>query len=140
MASLKFKIITPERVVYENDIAQVTLPTTSGEITILPGHMPLISILSAGEMRIVDANGEQPIAVASGCIEVRPNNDIIILADNAERAEEIDIARAEEARQRAEEQMKQIVSVQDVDFARLEAVMERELNRVRVGKKYRKLP
>jgi F-type H+-transporting ATPase subunit epsilon len=91
-------------------------------------------------MKIKDAMGEQILAVAGGFVEVRPNNEVVILADNAERAEEIDLDRAEAAHKRAEEAMKQAQESSDVDFARLQAIMERELNRLRVGKKYRKLP
>lgn len=140
MDLLKFKIVTPEKIVYENEISQVSIPTTTGEITILPHHIPLISSLQAGEMKIKDAMGEQTLAVAGGFVEVRPNNEVVILADNAERAEEIDLDRAEAAHKRAEEAMKQAQESSDVDFARLQAIMERELNRLRVGKKYRKLP
>ncbi|MFA6427365.1 MAG: F0F1 ATP synthase subunit epsilon [Candidatus Magasanikbacteria bacterium] len=135
--TLKLKIATPEKVVYENDILQVSIPTTTGEITVLPHHIPLVSVLVAGELKIKDKNGENIIAVAGGFLEVRSNNEIIILADNAERAEDIDIERAEQARQRAEEQMKQFKSIEDIDFAKLQAVIDREMNRVRVGKKYK---
>ncbi len=137
---ITLKIVTPERVVYEKEIQQVSVPTTTGEITILANHIPLISTLAAGELKILDQAGEHLIAVAGGAIEVRPGNDVIILADNAERAEEIDIARAEEARKRAEAEMQKAKQAEDIDFAKLQAIMERELNRVRVGKKYRKLP
>lgn len=64
----------------------------------------------------------------------------MVLADNAERAEEIDVARAEEARQRAEEEMAKIKNVQDVDFAKLQAIIDREMNRLRVARKYKNLP
>ena len=136
---LKFKIATPEKVVYEDEIYQVTIPTMSGEITVLPNHIPLVSILTAGELKIKDKDGEHPIAVEGGFLEVRKNNEIIILADNAERAEEIDLERAEEAKQRAEKQMQQAEATANVDFARLQAVIDREMNRIRVGKKYKKL-
>ena len=139
-SSIKFKIVTPEHIVYENEISSVSIPTTTGEITILPNHIPLVSVVAPGEMKIKDASGEQILAIAGGFVEVRTNNEVVILADNAERADEIDVARAEAAHKRAEEAMQQAKNVQDVDFARLQAVMERELNRVRVGKKYRKLP
>lgn len=136
--TINFKITTPEKTVYENDtVEQVTLPTMDGEITVLPGHIPLVSILKAGEMLIKDRTGEHPIAVAGGFLEVRGNSEIVILADNAEAATEIDIARAEAARVRAEQQMKE-KSVADVDYARLQAVIDREMNRIRVGKKYQK--
>ena len=136
---LHFKIATPEKVIYENDILQVSIPTTTGEITVLPHHSPLVSILQAGELKIKDEKGEQIIAVSSGFLEVRANNEIIILADNAERAENIDIDRAEAARQRAEQEMAKAKSGENVDYAKLQAVIEREMNRVRVGKKYKKI-
>ena len=137
---LNLKIVTPECVVYENQIEQVSIPTTSGEITILPNHIPLVSVLKTGELRVKDKAGEQVIAVAGGFNEMRGNNELIILADNAERVEQIDIERAETARKRAEEQMKQTKAGEDIDYARLQAVIDREMNRIRVGKKYRKLP
>jgi len=137
---LKFKIVTPEKTVYENEITQVSVPTMTGEITILQNHIPLVPILKSGEMKIKDQSGEHFIAVSGGFLEVRGNNEIVILADDAERAEEIDITRAEEARKRAEEQMAQSKTAEDVDFAKLQAIIDREMNKIRVGKKYRKLP
>jgi F-type H+-transporting ATPase subunit epsilon len=134
---IKFKIATPEAVIYEDEIFQVSIPTTSGEITVLPGHIPLVSVLQAGELKIKDKEGDHIIAVAGGFVEVKGSNDIVILADNAERAEEIDIDRAEEARKRAEEEVEHAKNRQDVDFARLQAVIDREMNRVRVGNKYK---
>ena len=140
ISTLKFKIVTPEKVIYENEILQVTIPTMSGEITILPNHIPLISVLKAGEIKIKDKNGEHNLAVSGGFLEVRGNNEIIILADHAERVADIDLAKTEEAKQRAEEQMKKIKDVQDVDYARLQAVIDRELNKIKIAKKYRNLP
>lgn len=137
---MKFKIVTPEKTIYENEIFQVSIPTTSGEITVLPHHIPLVSVLAAGELKIKDKQGENHIAVSGGFLEVKGNNEIIILADHAERAEEIDLQKAEEARMRAEEQMKNIKNVQDVDFAKLQAVIDREVNKMRVAKKYRNIP
>ena len=135
---LKFKIATPEKVVYEDEVFQVTIPTIAGEITVLPNHIPLIGVLKAGELRIKVKDGEHPFAVYGGFLEIRGNNELIILADNIERVEEIDLEKAEEARKRAEEQMKKIENMGDVDYARLQAVIERETNRLRVSKKYRK--
>lgn len=139
MKMLKLKIATPEKVIYENEILQVSIPTMDGEITVLPNHVPLVSVLKAGEMRIVDKECEQILAVSGGFLEVRGQNEIVILADNAERATEIDIERAEQARLRAEEMMKQTKAGEDVDFAKLQAMIDREMNRIRVGKKYKKI-
>jgi F-type H+-transporting ATPase subunit epsilon len=140
MSTLKFKIVTPEKVIYENEISQVSIPTMSGEVTILPKHIPLVSVLKAGELKIKDKNGEHNLAVSGGFLEVRGNNEIVILADHAERVVDIDLAKTEEAKKRAEEQMKNIKDVQNVDYARLQAVIDRELNKIRIAKKYRNLP
>jgi F-type H+-transporting ATPase subunit epsilon len=139
MNTIHFKIATPEKVVYENDIFQVSIPTTTGEITVLPHHSPLVSILQAGELKVVDVNGEQVIAVAGGFLEIKANNEIIILADNAERAELIDVERAETARKRAEEQMQAMKGREDTDYAKLQATIDREMNRIKVGKKWKKI-
>ena len=140
MDIINFKIVTPERVVYEKTIHQVTLPTAAGEITVLPHHIPLVTVLKTGEMLIKDEDGERPIAVAGGFVEVKDGEHLVVMADNAERAEEIDVERAEKAKARAEEQMKASKAGDDIDFARLQAVIEREMNRIKVGKKYRNLP
>lgn len=136
--NIKFKIATPEKVIYEDEIFQVSIPTTSGEITVLPNHIPLVSVLQAGELKIKDKDGDHPLAVAGGFVEVRDNNELVILADNAERAEEIDLERAEEARKRAEDEMEKAKSQENVDFAKLQAIIDREMNRIRVGKKYKR--
>ena len=136
---LKLKIATPERIVYEDKIHQISIPTMNGEITILKNHIPLVSVLKAGELRIKDKDGKHIFALAGGFLEVRDDNEIIILADNVERTEEIDLARAEKARKRAEKEMKEAENRQDVDYARLQAVIDREMNRVKVGKKYKKI-
>lgn len=139
MSTMQFKIATPESVVYEDEINQISIPTTTGEITVLPGHIPLVSILQAGELKINDKEGDHTFAVAGGFVEVRGPKEVIILANNVERAEEIDIERAQEARKRAEKEIEEAKNRQDVDFARLQAVIDREMNRIRVGKKYRKI-
>ena len=134
---LNFKIVTPEGIVYQDEIAQATIPTMDGEITILPDHVPLVSILKTGELRVKDKEGEHVMALAGGFLEMRGNNELVLLADNAERAEHIDVDRAEQARKRAEELMKQAENVADVDFAKLQAMIDREMNRLRVARKYR---
>ena len=136
---MKFKIVTPDGVIYEDEIESVSLPTTIGEITVLPHHIPLISVIKIGEIRIVKGNHEVGVAVSSGVLEVRETNEVIVIADTAERAEHIDIERAEAARKRAEELMKQEKFEDDRQFAMLQAQMEKELTRIKVGKKYKNI-
>ncbi len=128
---LKFKIVTPERLVYENEIDQVTLPTMEGEITILPDHAPLIAVLKPGSAEVKIGKEELDLAVSGGLIEVKMNN-VTVLADTAERAEEIDIKRAEEAREWAESILKEKV-IPDYTTT---ALLERQLARIKVARKH----
>lgn len=136
---IKFKIATPERVVYEEEINQITLPTKMGEITILPNHIPLVSSLMPGEILIKKGKEEIPLAVSGGFVEFH-NNNLVILADTAERVEEIDIKRAEAARQKAKDILEKKQYADEVDFTALAARMEKELARLKVAKKYKRLP
>jgi F-type H+-transporting ATPase subunit epsilon len=140
MSKINLKIVTPEKVIYQNDqIDQVSIPTSTGEITVLPNHIPLVSILKSGEM-VFKANGQDNyFALSGGFLEIKDKNEVIILADNVERAHEINLEKAEAAKAKAEAQMRELHNREDVDFARLQAVIDRETNRLRVGKKYRHL-
>ena len=136
---IKLKIVTPERVVYENEVGQATLPVTDGEVTILPNHRSYIASLKPGEIILKEKNKEKEInlAISGGFIEFH-NNELIILADTAERAEEIDLKRAEEARKRAEDIKKRRVSMDEMEYARAAVALEKELARVKVAKRYLK--
>ncbi|MER3399204.1 MAG: ATP synthase F1 subunit epsilon, partial [Chloroflexota bacterium] len=95
MADLvRFEIITGERVVYAADVESVTLPGVEGELTVLPRHAPLLTMLKPGELVVRRGGEEVTMAVSGGFLEVMPDK-VVVLADTAERAEEIDIARAE---------------------------------------------
>lgn len=135
MTKIKFKIVTPERTVFEDSIDQVTLPTQEGEITVLPEHIPLISVLAPGELVARTDGKEIAMAVSGGMIEVR-KNEITILADTAERAEEIDLARAEEAREKAEKLKDEKVRMDETEYAAVAALFERNLARIKVAKKH----
>ncbi len=138
MATIHFKIATPDRVVYENDVDQVTIPTKAGEITVLPHHAPIVSVVKPGELRIVKKGELLPHYVAGGTLEIRPDNTMILLADISERAEDINTKEAEDAYNRAKEAMERKDAVSDVDFAKFQGIMERELARMNVAKKWRK--
>lgn len=135
--NIKFRIVTPERILFEEEVDQVSLPTQQGEITVLPNHIPLISILQPGELRFKKGGEEIPMVVSGGFIEVQPF-EVTVLADTAERIEEIVEERAEEARKRAEEAMK-AKKLDAKEYAYLVSKIEKELARVRVVKKYKKL-
>lgn len=131
MSSIKFKIVTPEKVVYESLADKATLPTKQGEITILPDHLPLVTVLQAGELVLTTDGKSVNMAISGGFAEIG-KNEITILADTAERAEEIDEARAEEARQRAEKLMSEMKNKDVVEYTALAAKLEKELARLKV--------
>lgn len=137
MKTLHFQIATPERVVFEApQVEAITLPTKLGEVTILPEHIPLVSSLVPGEVRVKVGGQEVVMAVSGGFIEVRPGK-VVVLADTAERAEEINESRAEEARQRAHELMQAKRTAEETDYTALTAKLEKELARLRVARKHR---
>jgi F-type H+-transporting ATPase subunit epsilon len=139
MKMLTYKIITPERIVLEGEAVSLSVMTETGEITILPGHIPLASLLKAGEMRVKTAAGqEELLAVSTGLLEVQKDNQIVILANTAERSEELELAQIEEAKRQAEDALKNIRNREDVSFANAAAHLERELARYRVAIKGRR--
>lgn len=138
MSQLLLKIVTPDGIVYEDSVDEVVLPTSTGQIAVLPHHIPMISRLKAGEITIKKADGEHGIAVSTGFLEMRPNNELYVVADTAERAEHIDIERAEKAHARAQELLAQQHDIEDVEFARVQAEIERALTRLGVARKYKR--
>ncbi|OGF27051.1 ATP synthase F1 subunit epsilon [Candidatus Falkowbacteria bacterium RIFOXYB2_FULL_47_14] len=137
--NIQFEIVTPERTVLKEQILQVTVPTRDGEITVLPKHMPLVSMLKPGVIELKTVDGEVKLmSVSGGFIEVL-RNKVVILADTAERAEEIDIARAEEARVRAEKTMREATHLDQEQFAAVSAVVAKELARTRAANKWKRL-
>ena len=135
MDKINFKIATPEKVVFKEMVDQITLPTMQGEITVLPNHIPLIAILKPGEIRVVRDKQETSMAVSGGFIEVLADK-VVVLADTAERAEELDIAKAEAAKKRAEDALKE-KRYDAKEFATISAMLEKELARLHVAKKHR---
>lgn len=122
---------------FEADIYQATLPVEGGEVTILPEHIPYIGTLKAGELILRQGAGSEEISlVTSGGFVEFHQNTLLILADTAERAEEIDLARAEEARQRAEKLKEEMMQMSEEEYARTAALLEKELARVKVARKH----
>ena len=136
MPTIRLEIVTAERVVFSEDVDVVVAPGIEGELGILPRHAPLMTTLQPGELRVRKGGEEFSLAISGGFLEVRPDR-VIVLADSAERAEEIDIARAEEAKRRAEQLLTERY-VPEVDAARVEASLRRSLTRLRVAGRRRK--
>jgi F-type H+-transporting ATPase subunit epsilon len=147
---LKLKIVTPEKLILEEMVDQVTVPTTEGEITILPDHIPLIAGLASGDV-VAFVNSEQvPMAVVGGFLEVKSfgsaqdkHTEVAMLADFAEHVKELSDDAIEKAKARAEELKKMMENKEHVDFEHFAVELERSLNRVKIAdkwktKKYRK--
>ena len=135
MATFKLELVTAERLVYSDDVSMVIAWGTEGQLSILPHHTPLITMLQPGELIIRKDDEESYLAVSGGFLEVRPEK-VVILADACERADEIDIARAEDAKQRAAELMQ--APTADSDAAAAEAALRRSLVRLRVAERSRR--
>ncbi|NCN99676.1 ATP synthase F1 subunit epsilon [Candidatus Falkowbacteria bacterium] len=137
--TIKFEIVTPERVVLQREVLQITIPTTSGEITILPNHIPLVSVLQAGVIETTSSDNEVEImSVSGGFVEVSWDK-VVILADTAERAEELDEGRINEAHKRAAELRNNAKDLDEVQFANISAQLEKEFARSRAVNRWRRL-
>ena len=138
---LKLKIITPERTVLEEMVDSVSLPTTEGEITILPNHIPLVTALKSGDIVARKQGEDIPLATVGGFVEIH-DNEVAVLADFAEHVSEIGEDTLKEAQARAAEIREMQKNASDVDFEHLASELERSLTRVKIadkwrGKKYR---
>lgn len=138
---LKLKIITPEKLILEEEVDQVSFPTPNGELTILPDHIPLISTLSSGDVVAV-TNGEHvPMAVAGGFVEIKNDEkgitSVAILADFAEHVSALSEDVITKAKARSEELRKQAENKEIVDFEHFATELERSLTRAKIGDKWR---
>ncbi|MDD2281809.1 MAG: F0F1 ATP synthase subunit epsilon [Eubacteriales bacterium] len=123
-------VVTPERRVFQETVNMVIVRTTDGEMGVLPGHIPLVAPLAIGPLRIKTGDDERKAAVNGGFIEVTAQQ-VIILSESAEMEEEIDVARAESARQRALARLEKRQA--DVDYARAQAALQRAIIRLKVA-------
>ena len=141
MKQLKLKIVTPERLILEEEVEQVSLPTTEGEITILPDHIALIAGLSSGDVVAFSKGEHVPMAVSGGFVEIKKNEDniteVAVLADFAEHVGEMSDEKIAEAKRASEELKKKMDNKEIVDFEHFEAELERSLTRVKIADKWR---
>jgi F-type H+-transporting ATPase subunit epsilon len=131
--SFSLEIVAPDRVVYSGQVTSFTAPGVQGGFQVLYDHAPFLTALSIGEIKMKAMDGtDSRFAVSGGVVEVR-NNKVVALVETAERAADIDVKRAEAARDRAEEQLKGILT--EFNRERARASLERALNRLRVAEK-----
>ena len=134
MADMKLEIVTGERLVYSGDVEVLVAPGIEGELGILPHHAPLLTMLQPGEIRIVVNGQEEYMVISGGFLEVLANT-VTILADTAERADEIDEERAQEAVQRAQDRLTGQLAAEDLERAL--ASIRRAQARVQVARRRR---
>ncbi len=134
--SIELIIVTPERQLLRETVVEVTLPGAEGQLGVLPGHAPLITEMGIGELsyRAKDSSESAPVAVISGFAEVLGDR-VTVLAETAERPEEIDIPRAEKAKERAEQRLAAAASDPNIDWGRAAVALQRSLIRIQVARK-----
>ena len=131
---LQLELVTPERRAFTQEVDMVVVPGIDGQLGILPHHTPLITALGVGELKIRKGGEEQIFAVSGGFVEVRPDR-VVIMADLAEHSDEIDEAKAVEARRQAQAQISE--AADPVDLARARAALQTALMRERIATRRR---
>ena len=130
---IQLEIVTPERLVYEDEVDSVNLPGIEGELGILPHHAPLLSMLGVGELRIRKGGAEESFAIVGGFVQVRPDK-VVVMAETADLAAEIDLEKAEEARREAERALETGYS-EGADLSAARAALQTALMRIRVAER-----
>ena len=130
---LHLEIVTPEKLAYEGEVDSVQLPGSEGELGVLPHHAPLISTLGAGELRLRKGGEDEYFAIVGGFLQVLPDK-VVVMAETADMASEIDLERAQEARQKAE-QVLESSYVEGADLAAARASLQAALIRIRVAER-----
>jgi F-type H+-transporting ATPase subunit epsilon len=133
--AMRLDIVTIERRVFSGDVDMVVAPGIEGELGILPSHAPLITVLAPGVLRITQDEAQEVFAIGGGYLEVLDNR-VTVLADTAEHSSEIDIARADEARERAERLLRE-GAPDTVDRSRIEGALRRSRVRLKVARRRR---
>ncbi|ALS77800.1 F0F1 ATP synthase subunit epsilon [Planococcus kocurii] len=129
MKTITVNIVTPDGPVYDSEVSMVIAVTATGEMGILPGHIPTVAPLGIGAVRLKKDNSTELVAVNGGFLEIRPEK-VTILAQSAERATDIDLSRAQESAKRAEALLQ--ANKDEIDFKRAELALKRAMNRINV--------
>lgn len=135
--SIQCDIVTQERLVFSGQVDMISLPGAEGRMGILPDHMPMLTTLDFGEVKVRLGDVEEFYAIGGGFAEIQPDH-VIILADSAEHADEIDLDRAQKAREQAEQVMKEGVPEDPVRYAQIRAALRRADIRIDVSRRRRR--
>jgi F-type H+-transporting ATPase subunit epsilon len=131
---IQLEIVTPERLAYSDAVDAVVLPGSEGELGVLPHHTPLVTTLGVGELRIRKAGQEESFAIIGGFLQVRPDK-VVVMAETADMASEIDLERAHEARREAERALESGYH-EGADLAAARATLQQALLRIRVAERH----
>ena len=131
---LLLEIVTPERLAYSDTVDAVNLPGIEGELGVLPHHAPLVSMLGVGELRIRRGGTEESFAIVGGFLQVRPDK-VVVMAETADMASEIDLEKAQEARRSAERLLEEAGPSDTADLAAARAALQQALLRIRVAER-----
>lgn len=132
MQKIKLIITTPEKKFYEGDVDFITITSTEGELGILPGHLPMVAALSPSPVKLKNGEEIKEAAISGGFAKI-DGSEVVIIADTAEWPEEIEVNRAREAKQRAEERMQERLS--EIEYLRTKIAFQRALVRLKVSNK-----
>ena len=130
---IQLEIVTPEKLAYKDEVDSVQLPGSEGELGVLPHHAPLVSTLGAGELRLRKGGSEESFAIVGGFLQVLPDR-VVVMAETADMASEIDLEKAEEARRQAEQALESGY-VEGADLAAARAALQAALIRIRVAER-----
>ncbi|HSK51827.1 MAG TPA: F0F1 ATP synthase subunit epsilon [Clostridia bacterium] len=130
---IRLEIVTPERLAFEDDVDSVNVPGIEGELGILPHHAPLLSMLGFGELRIRRGGAEESFAIVGGFVQVRPDK-VVVMAETADLAAEIDLEKAQEARREAERALESGYH-EGADLSAARAALQQALLRIRVAER-----
>jgi F-type H+-transporting ATPase subunit epsilon len=133
MKTINVNVVTPDGPVYDSDVEMISTRAKTGELGILPGHIPMVAPLEIGAIRLKKDGKTEFIAISGGFLEVRPNQ-VTVLAQSAEKASDIDIERAVRAKERAEQRMKE-QHLEHMEFRRAELALQRAINRLAVSER-----
>jgi len=134
MAKIFLEVVTPDRVMVSEEVDSVVAPGSEGEFGVLPGHIHFLSGIAPGELRYKSNSDTECIAVMSGFAEVS-DDKVSVLVDAAERACDIDIERARQAMDRAQQRITKEREAEDIDFVRAESALKRAIARLKVAEK-----
>lgn len=131
MNTMKVNVVTPDGPVYESDVEMVSTKAQTGELGIMPGHIPMVAPLQIGAVRLKKGGNTEFVAVSGGFLEVRPDT-VTVLAQTAEKSDSIDVERAIRAKERAEQRLRE-KQQENVDFRRAELALQRAINRISIA-------